>query len=85
MSSRPEDGLDGASPGGAPPGAATPWWRVPFVWLVIGGPLAVVVAGLGTLAIAIAYPDPVIVAPGSAKAADQPALQARNHAASPKP
>lgn len=63
----------------------TPWWRVPFVWLVIGGPLTVVVAGFTTLGIAIAYPDPVIVAPASGNPADQPAVQARNHAASPKP
>jgi hypothetical protein len=65
--------------------ATTPWWRVPFVWMVIGGPLAVVVAGFATLAIAIAYPDPVIVAPPTGNVADQPAVQARNHAASPKP
>ena len=50
--------------------AATPWWRVPFVWMVIGGPLAVVVAGFATLAIAIAYPDPVIVAPSTGKGAE---------------
>jgi hypothetical protein len=69
----------------ANPVATTPWWRVPFVWMVIGGPAAVVVAGFATLAIAIAYPDPVIVAPATGKVADQPAVQARNHAASPKP
>ncbi len=68
---------------GTPP--ATPWWRVPFVWMVIGGPLTVVIAGFTTLGIAIAYPDPVIVAPASSKPADQPAVQARNHAASPRP
>jgi uncharacterized protein len=64
---------------------ATPWWRVPFVWMVIGGPLAVVVAGFATLALAIANPDPVIVAPASDKAADMPAVQGRNHAATPRP
>ena len=67
------------------PGAAMPWWRVPFMWMVVGGPLAVVVAGFATLAIAIAYPDPVIVTPATGNVADQPAVQARNHAASPKP
>lgn len=76
MSSRPTD---------AQAGAVTPWWRVPFVWMVIGGPLAVVVAGFATLAIAITHPDPVIVAPQTGSVADQPAMQARNHAASPKP
>jgi len=37
-----------------------PWWREAFVWLVIGGPLAVVVAGLVTAYIAVTHPDPVI-------------------------
>ncbi|MDP2007636.1 MAG: hypothetical protein Q8K45_18345 [Rubrivivax sp.] len=67
------------------PEASTPWWRVPFVWMVIGGPLTVVVAGFATLAIAIAYPDPVIVTPVTSNPSDQPAVQARNHAATPKP
>ena len=43
--------------------AASPqavWWRLPIVWLVIGGPLAVVVASFATLALAILNPDPVI-------------------------
>lgn len=80
MSSKSTDTRTGASPD-----AATPWWREPFMWMVVGGPLTVVVAGFATLAIAIAYPDPVIVAPATGNAADQPAVQARNHAASPKP
>ena len=50
-----------------------------MVWLVISGPAAVVVAGFATLAIAIAYPDPVLSTAGAA-----PAVQARNHAATPK-
>jgi uncharacterized protein len=54
----------------------TPWWCHGMVWLVIGGPAAVVVAGLATLFIAVAYPDPVLPT-GSAA----PAVQARNHAA----
>lgn len=37
-----------------------PWWREAFVWLVIGGPLAVVIAGLVTAYIAVTHPDPVI-------------------------
>jgi len=56
-----------------------PWWRHGMVWLVIGGPAAVVVAGFATLAIAIAYPDPVLPTAGNSDAA--PAVQARNHAA----
>jgi uncharacterized protein len=61
-----------------------PWYRLPIVWMVIGGPAAVVVAGFATLAIAIANPDPVIstTAPGSS--AELPAVQGRNHAATPQ-
>lgn len=66
----------------------TPWWRVGMVWLVIGGPLAVVVAGIATAVIAVRGADPVldtsarsgrtsVVVPD----AMTPAMQARNHAA----
>ncbi len=61
-----------------------PWWRIRMVWLVIGGPLAVVVASFVTLAIAIGHPDPVLSAGPAARAADLPAVQARNHAATPQ-
>lgn len=57
----------------------SPWWRHGMVWLVISGPAAVVVAGFATLAIAIAYPDPVL-----STVTATPAVQARNHAATPK-
>ncbi len=50
-----------------------------MVWLVISGPAVVVVAGFATLAIAIAYPDPVL-----STVTATPAVQARNHAATPK-
>jgi len=55
-----------------------PWWRYRMVWLVIGGPAAVIVASFVTLAIAILNPDPVL------PTHETPAVQARNHAASPK-
>lgn len=61
-----------------------PWWRLPIVWMVIGGPAAVVVAGFATLAIAIRNPDPVITPPKAHSVAEQPAVQARNHAATPQ-
>jgi len=61
------------------------WWRLPIVWLVIGGPALVVVASFVTLGLAIGHPDPVL---GSAAAlpdrSAQPAMQARNHAATPR-
>jgi hypothetical protein len=58
-----------------------PWWKLPIVWMVIGGPALVVVASFVTLALAIIYPDPVLDAPLRAGKAEQPAMQARNHAA----
>jgi hypothetical protein len=36
------------------------WWREPYLWLVIGGPLVVVVAGIATAVIAVKNPDPVL-------------------------
>ena len=60
-----------------------PWWKYKMVWLVIGGPLAVVVAGFITLALAIRHPDPVLDTPPTTRAAPAqlPAMQGRNHAA----
>jgi uncharacterized protein len=59
-----------------------PWWRVKTMWLVLGGPAAVVVAGIATTVIAIGGADPVVAAPSGS--ADTPAVQARNHAAQPR-
>jgi hypothetical protein len=61
-----------------------PWWRVPTVWLVIGGPALVVVASIATLVIALHSGDPPLhrsVAPQSETLT--PATQARNHAVTP--
>ena len=41
-------------------GSPTPWWRVPMVWLVISGPLIVVIASFVSLGLAVKYPDPVL-------------------------
>jgi hypothetical protein len=68
---------------------AAPWWRFAMVWLVIGGPVAVVLAGIATTAVAFRGADPAVpeVLPhatprqGGASIATAPALQARNHAA----
>lgn len=54
------------------------WWREPMMWLVVGGPLAVVVAAIVTAVIAIRGADPVL----DTRVAI-PAVQGRNHAASP--
>ena len=37
---------------------AAPAWREPMVWLVVGGPLTVVIASFVSLALAIRHPDP---------------------------
>lgn len=71
------------------------WWREPMMWLVVGGPLVVVVASFITLTLAVRYPDQVLTGAQAAAASEQaadlrtgpegnaniPALQARNHAA----
>ena len=68
-----------------------PWWKFGHVWLVIAGPLVVVVASFITFYLAASSPDPVLrseqaevargggvkVMPGTLA----PAQQARNHAA----
>jgi uncharacterized protein len=59
-----------------------PWWRVKTMWLVLGGPLAVVVAGTLTALIAVGGADAVVSA--DIGGSDTPAVQARNHAAQPR-
>lgn len=71
-----------------PEPASPPWWRVGMVWLVVGGPLVVVVAGVVTAAIAIDGAEEVLTRPvpelKTEDAARLPAMQGRNHAATPK-
>lgn len=68
------------------------WWKVGHMWLVVGGPLVVVVASFVTLYLAIHTPDPVysdrpdptghaLQPADEAGPALAPAMQARNHAA----
>ena len=79
-----------ANPTPAAQNASKPWWRFPMVWLVISGPLLVVIASFFTLGLALKYPDPVLTgssgesngtASSSSSTANMPAMQARNHAA----
>jgi uncharacterized protein len=72
-----------------------PWWKHGHVWLLISGPAVVVLAGLATAWIAVSRPDPVVEADYYRRGieinktlavrdkARLPALQARNHAATP--
>lgn len=64
-----------------------PWWRVKTVWLVVGGPLAVVLAGVITAVIAVQGADTVVREPAAVDptASQMPALRARNHAATTQP
>ena len=77
-----------ATPSSPPEAPSPPWWRVGMVWLVVGGPLAVVVAGLVTAGIAASGAEEVLTRPaGEIKTEDAarlPAMQGRNHAATPK-
>jgi hypothetical protein len=65
-----------------------PWWRVGMVWLVLAGPVAVVVASFFTLRLALLHADPVIREPAARSQSATsltPAVKARNHAATPTP
>ena len=81
------------------PAKAAPWWRYGLVWMVIAGPAAVVVASIVTVFIALGHPEVVIAddyyrrslnidktleAEQRSKAL-MPAMQGRNHAATPAP
>ena len=68
---------------------APAWWRVGMVWLVLGGPAVVVVAAIATAVVAYRGADTVLTdAPTAQQSAahpgpDMPAIQGRNHAATP--
>lgn len=72
-----------------------PWWKYGHVWMIIAGPVAVIVAGIVTTVIALDTADPLVAqdyyrrgieinkelaAQGKALL---PAQQGRNHAATP--
>ena len=66
-------------------GPTIPWWRVRVVWLVVGGPALVVVASFVTLFVAVRGVDAPLHESATAQAlASTPALQARNHAVTPR-
>lgn len=74
--------------------APSPWWTFGHVWLVVAGPAVVVLAGLVTAWLAWRQPDPVVAEDYyrqgieinrtlAAHKAELPAMQGRNHAATP--
>lgn len=73
---------------------SAPWWHYGHVWLIIAGPAIVVLAALFTAWLAVRTPDPVVEEDYyrrgleinkmlSKEKALLPALQGRNHAATP--
>lgn len=76
--------------------ASPPWWKFGYMWLVVGGPAIVVVAGFITLWLAIRTPDPLVANDyyrrgieinktlENPDASLVPALKGRNHAATPE-
>jgi len=74
-----------------------PWWTFGHVWLVLAGPIIVVIAGFITLYLAVSRPDPVVRSDYYRKGIEinktmeadpaslAPAVQARNHAATGAP
>jgi len=65
-----------------------PWWSFGHVWLVIAGPLVVVVASFITFYLAVHGQDPVLtqssvlsnINDAASRTTLAPAMQARNHA-----
>ncbi len=78
------------------PSNASPWWSYGHVWLVISGPLLVVVASFISAFVAFQGNDTVLQAKDESEIAALralqstsnrnlvPAIQARNHAATPE-
>ena len=55
------------------------------MWLVVGGPLLVIVAGIVTWVLAVRWPDPVVHEQAYRQGRLTPALLGRNHAATQAP
>ena len=71
----------------AAPVPTVPWWRVGVMWFALGGLGLVVIGSFGLLAAALEHPD-AVEAHGAAPVAvpntpTSPAMQARNHVATP--
>lgn len=67
-----------------------PWWKYGYVWLILAGPVLVIVASFITLNLALGTPDPVVddyyrkgIEINKQLEAKEllPAIEGRNHAA----
>lgn len=76
--------------------SSPPWWKFGYVWLVISGPAAVVVASIVTVWLTLVSPETLVAEDYYRQGIDinktlaakragalAPAMQARNHAATP--
>lgn len=91
----PRDMTRAIPPAMLPATSPAPWWRHGHVWLVLAGPVVVIIAGFITLWLALRTPDALVAddyyrrgieinrALESRERAHMPALQGRNHAATP--
>jgi uncharacterized protein len=71
-----------------------PWWKFAHLWMVIAGPVLVVIASFVTLFLAIRTPETIVVDGAQPQSGSEqsvrekqsanllPAMTARNHAAS---
>jgi len=71
------------------------WWRFGHVWLIVAGPVLVIIAGMVTLYLAVSSPNEIVTDEVYRQSIEQnrkkgvttlpdeqaPALQGRNHAA----
>jgi uncharacterized protein len=69
-------------------GPMQPWWRIRMMWLALGGPALVAVASIASAVLAIRSGDVPLQLTGADQpslktSAHRPAVQARNHAATP--
>lgn len=75
-----------------------PWWQYGHVWLVLAGPIIVIIAGVITAYIAMSAPDPVLAQDYYRRGLEMnktlaeekakqlaPAMQTRNHVVTPEP
>jgi uncharacterized protein len=67
-------------------GPTQPWWRIGMMWMALGGPVVVALASLASAVLAVRGADvPIQLPSASSASAHRPAVQARNHAATPAP
>ncbi|MDE1922471.1 MAG: hypothetical protein KGI55_03535 [Gammaproteobacteria bacterium] len=58
------------------PSVSLPWYRYPFMWLVVGLPVSVVIACIVTYVLILEHPDPVV--PHSPVSSSSPVHHATN-------